>query len=203
MLDVDVQKLNFLIEQWNLGDNTARNDLIVYLQPYIEHFSALEFNKGRVVATPLKLFSITDIAQTVSLKLLEKQKNIRLTTVSDLLILLRKMVYSTLVDEARKLNRAGHGVGNRVKANDCEEIKLSEDLDFNSDHSFVLLDKALSSLEARAKEQSIAFSLHRLWGVNITDIGLILNISESTFYRYLEFADTFVKKQIMDSIAND
>lgn len=202
-MHVDVDKVNLLIKRWNSGCDTARNELVVYLQPFIERFSALEFNNGRVVATPLKLFSVADIAQTVSVKLLEKQKNIRLTTVSDLLILLRKMVYSTLVDEARKLNRAGHYAGNRVKASNCDEVILSEDFSFNSDHSFLLLDKALSNLESLAKEQAIAFSLHRLWGVETKNITLILDISESTFYRYLQFADAFVKKQIVDSINND
>ena len=203
MLDVDVQKLNCLIEQWNNGGDTARNNLIIYLQPFIERFSALEFNNGRVVATPLKLFSVSDIAQTVSVKLLEKQNNIHLTTVSDLLILLRKMVYSTLVDEARKLSRAGHGVGNRIKASTCEEILLSEDLGLGSDHSFILLGNAISKLEKQAKTQAIAFSLHRLWDVKVKDIIVILDISESSFWRYLEFSDAFIKKQIVDSVTND
>ena len=200
---IDVEKLNMLIEQWNAGDSTARNELVVYMQPFIEKFSALEFNNGRVVATPLKLFSVADIAQTVSVKLLEKQKNIHLTTVNDLLVLLRKMVYSTLVDEARKLNSAGHGVGNRVKANECSELVLSEDYNLSNEHTFVILDRVVSDLESKAKAQSLAFSLHRLWGVDISDILLILNISESTFYRYLEFADVFIKKQMLDSINND
>lgn len=200
---IDVEKLNALIEQWNAGSSTARNELVVYMQPYIEQFSALEFNNGRVIATPLKLFSVADIAQTVSVKLLEKQKYIHLTNVSDLLILLRKMVYSTLVDEARKLNRAGHGVGNRVKANECSELILSEDYNLSNEHTFLILDKVISDLESKAKDQAIAFSLHRLWGVEISDIILILNISESTFYRYLEFADAFIKNQMLDSINND
>lgn len=199
---IDVEKLNALIKQWNTGNTEARNELVVYLQPFIRKFSALEFNKGRVIATPLKLFSVGDITQTVSIKLLAKQNSIYLTTVNDLLILLRKMVYSTLVDEARKLNNSGHSFGNRVKAVDCDDVILSVDETLDSDHTFVVLEKIISQLEIVAKDQAIAFSLHRLWGVEIEKIILILGVSESTFYRYLEFADAFVKKSLIGSKTN-
>jgi|GEM_PF-3364203 len=196
-VDVDVEKLTYLIEQWNAGCQQARNDLVIYLQPFITKFSALEFSKGKVVATPLKLFGVNDIAQTVSIKLLTKQNNIYFHSINDLFILLRKMVYSTLVDEARKLSR--HGADNRVQIGACPNAYLSDSNSLNSEHSFLMLDEAISVLESKAKQQSIAFSLYRLWGVDVQKITVILGISESTFYRYLEFADAVIKSHLLSS----
>ena len=201
-VDVDVDKLSALITQWNLGGKTARDNLIVYLQPLIKRFSVLEFNNGRVVSTPLKLFDVSDIAQTVSIKLLERQPYMRLKGADDFLILLRRMVYNALVDEARKITRAGQGVGDRIKIDNCESSIVNENLSLKIDHTFLLLDKAIARLEEQAKQQALAFILHRFFDLKIADIILILNVSESTFYRYLAFADAFIKKQLVDSEDN-
>lgn len=196
--DLNVEQLQLLIEQWNADDTEARDKLVVYVQPFIEKFSTLEFSKGKVISTPLKLFSTSDLAQTVSEKLLAKHKYLSFSSVDDMFILLRKMVYSTFIDEARKLTNSKHGLGDRIKASDCEE-ELPADDSFDSSHTFIALEQILTKLENIAKQQAVAFSLYRLWGLEVKQILLILNVSESTFYRYLEFSDAFISIQLKGS----
>lgn len=48
--------------------------------------------------------------------------------------------------------------------------------------------RLLDDLEETSKTQTLAFSFYHLWGYELATIQLLLNISECTFWRYIEYA---------------
>ena len=194
----DKDHLNNLIKNWNAGDVNARNEVVTLLQPLIKHFSEVDFSsKNKVIPTPVVLFCPNDIAQTVSLKLVEKQKSIHIESVNDLFILLRKMVYGIIVDEVRKLTSSRHGLGSRTLADTCDDVLLAEDKCFEHSHTFIEFKILLDDLEEKSRDQALAFSFYHLWGFDIATIQTLLNdISERTVWRYIEFAHKYLSEQL-------
>ena len=199
----DEDSLNDLLKSWNLGETSAQNKVITLLQPLIQKFSELEYsNNNKVVPTPILLFCPEDISQTVSLKLIEKQ-NSYIESVNDFYILLRKMVYSAIVDEVRKLTTSRHGLGDRILAHNCNDVLFAEDECLDNSQEFFEFKRLLDDLEETDRDQALAFSFYHLWGFDIAKIQTLLNdISERTVWRYIEFAHNHLMNKLKRIDAN-
>ena len=185
----DIIYLNSLIKSWNTGEKSTQHEVITLLQPLIKNFSESEYlNNKRVMTTTIILFFPEDIAQTVSLKLIERQKNIYIESVNDFYILLRKMVYGVIIDEVRKLTSSRHGLGDRILVKNCKTYLFAEDNCLDDSEVFFEFSRLLDNLEEKSRDQALAFSFYHLWGYDIVTIQLILNISERTVWRYIEYA---------------
>lgn len=191
----EVVELSKLVTGWNEGDIAVRDQVINIIVPMIERFARLEFAKGKSVNTPMLLFTVDEVVQDVTLKILvlHDQKKLIFTGVDHLISTVNKMVFSIIVDAARKLMGGSHAA-KRVRAIDTPEAFVAEA--DPEDDMLVYLMEGVALLEAKYPTDAIAFTLRKFWGFSVDDIASIIGESQRNVYRHLEFAECFLLNHI-------
>lgn len=197
----DVKKLSQLLVWWNAGNVIARDEVIKLVVPMIERFAQLQFSKGKKVNTPMLLNTEKDVVQDVAERLvvLHKEEKLQLNSVEHLIDMVDKITYSIIVDTVRKLTGGAHGSTERVQADVSPEFKEAVGEDDGTDLLNIMA--IVAELDEKFKPQALAFSLKHFWDMDNNAIAKLLDISERTAYRYIDFSECYIMHSINGAAA--
>lgn len=190
-----IKQFRELIDLWNVGDIDARNKIIELIQPIVERFARQEFARGKVVNTPMLLFTGADVYQEVAVRLMERQSKITFDSVEHLLRFINQMAFSIIVDTARKVIDPKPWLAERVNTSEVAEELADDDIG----EEFFHLMRGVESLEKLHRKQAMAFAFHNFWGLEMDEICEVLGVGERQVRRYIEFAGVFLMKHVKDS----
>ncbi|MFK7912813.1 MAG: ECF-type sigma factor [Pseudomonadales bacterium] len=182
-----LQSTERLIEEWKLGDISARDELMRRLHGEISSIaSAILRKENRHVS-----IVTGDLVNEAVIRLL-KSETLNLTGKTHLLALFAKVMRQALLDMA-KARESQKRKGFHVTLTDAEDELQSLDADFLN------IERVLKQLEEIDPERAAVVELRYFGGMSIEDIASYLDTSPATVKRRWHAARLWLRKKLDDS----
>ncbi len=171
-----------LLLQWGSGDRDAFNRLVPLVYHELRHLARSHLHRSG----PEQTLQATGLVHEVYLRL-SSQAGVRIESRAHFYAIAAHLMRCVLVDHARRRCAAKRG-GGRVRVDADQLVDLAE----KHDHDLIAVHEALTALAAIDPLKSRVVELRFFGGLNVEDVGEVLNLSPRTVARQWAMAKAWL-----------
>jgi RNA polymerase sigma factor (TIGR02999 family) len=181
----DPTEITVLLRRWHAGDSGALTTLLPQVYAELRQLAALELRgqNGHTLQPTALLHEV--FARLLSAEKVDIQNRKHLYTTA------AKLMRQTLIDHERGKQRDKRG-GSWQRADFVEALALPIETDTN----LADLDEALSALALLDPRMAQIVELRYFVGIEVTEVGRLLDIDERTVYRDWSMARAWLKQRM-------